>query len=70
MSHALDPFSQSRAHCSRRALLEVYLAHGQNATPARPPRIITHTLPLEEAPHGYDIFKHKRDGCVKVVLKP
>ncbi|HZC05630.1 MAG TPA: zinc-dependent alcohol dehydrogenase [Ktedonobacterales bacterium] len=35
-----------------------------------PSRIITHTLPLDEAPHGYDIFKHKRDGCVKVVLKP
>jgi len=35
-----------------------------------PTRIITHTLPLEQAPHGYDIFKHKQDGCEKVVLKP
>ena len=35
-----------------------------------PTRIITHTLPLEEAPNGYDIFKHKRDDCEKVVLKP
>ena len=34
------------------------------------PRIITHTLPLEHAPHGYDIFKHKKDNCEKVVLKP
>jgi threonine dehydrogenase-like Zn-dependent dehydrogenase len=33
-------------------------------------RIITHTLPLSEAPHGYEIFKHKEDGCEKVVLKP
>ncbi|PSR53664.1 glutathione-dependent formaldehyde dehydrogenase [Adhaeribacter arboris] len=32
--------------------------------------IITHTLPLSEAPHGYDIFKKKEDNCVKVVLKP
>jgi threonine dehydrogenase-like Zn-dependent dehydrogenase len=32
--------------------------------------IITHTLPLEEAPHGYDIFNRKEDNCVKVVLKP
>jgi threonine dehydrogenase-like Zn-dependent dehydrogenase len=32
--------------------------------------IITHTLPLEEAPHAYDIFNRKEDGCVKVVLKP
>jgi threonine dehydrogenase-like Zn-dependent dehydrogenase len=35
-----------------------------------PTRIITHTLPLTEAPHGYDIFKNKKDGCEKVVLKP
>jgi threonine dehydrogenase-like Zn-dependent dehydrogenase len=35
-----------------------------------PTRIITHTLPLRQAPHGYDIFKHKQDGCEKIVLKP
>jgi threonine dehydrogenase-like Zn-dependent dehydrogenase len=32
--------------------------------------LVTHRLPLEEAPHGYDIFKEKQDGCIKVVLKP
>ena len=32
--------------------------------------IITHTLPLEEAAHGYKIFDEKEDGCVKVILKP
>ncbi|MCE2982152.1 MAG: hypothetical protein LW832_01175 [Parachlamydia sp.] len=32
--------------------------------------IITHRLPLEEAPHAYDIFNNKEDNCVKVVLKP
>jgi threonine dehydrogenase-like Zn-dependent dehydrogenase len=35
-----------------------------------PTRIITHTMPLEDAPHGYDIFKDKQDSCEKVVLKP
>ena len=35
-----------------------------------PTRIITHTLPLEDAPRGFDIFKHKKDDCEKVVLKP
>jgi threonine dehydrogenase-like Zn-dependent dehydrogenase len=35
-----------------------------------PTRIITHTLPLAQAPHGYDVFKHKKDDCEKVVLKP
>jgi threonine dehydrogenase-like Zn-dependent dehydrogenase len=34
-----------------------------------PTRVITHTLPLEQAPHGYDIFKNKKDSCEKVVLK-
>jgi threonine dehydrogenase-like Zn-dependent dehydrogenase len=34
-----------------------------------PTRIITHTLPLEQAAHGYKIFKDKKDGCEKVVLK-
>ncbi len=32
--------------------------------------IITHRLPLAEAPHGYSIFNQKEDNCVKVVLQP
>lgn len=32
--------------------------------------IISHTLPLSEASHAYEIFKNKEDDCVKVVLKP
>jgi threonine dehydrogenase-like Zn-dependent dehydrogenase len=35
-----------------------------------PSFVVTHRLPLEEAPKGYELFKHKQDGCVKVVLKP
>jgi threonine dehydrogenase-like Zn-dependent dehydrogenase len=30
----------------------------------------THSLPLDEAAHGYDIFQRKADGAIKVVLKP
>jgi S-(hydroxymethyl)glutathione dehydrogenase/alcohol dehydrogenase len=30
----------------------------------------THTLPLSDAPHAYAIFQKKRDGAVKIVLKP
>ena len=30
----------------------------------------THNLPLEEAPHGYEIFQKKQDSCIKVVLHP
>ena len=30
----------------------------------------THHLPFERAPHGYEIFRNKEDGCIKVVLQP
>jgi S-(hydroxymethyl)glutathione dehydrogenase / alcohol dehydrogenase len=32
--------------------------------------IITHSLPLSQVAHGYDIFNNKEEDCVKVVLKP
>lgn len=32
--------------------------------------IITHRLPLSDVAHAYQIFKHKEDNCVKVVLSP
>jgi threonine dehydrogenase-like Zn-dependent dehydrogenase len=35
-----------------------------------PSFVVTHRMPLEEAPYAYDIFKNKRDNCIKVVLKP
>lgn len=35
-----------------------------------PTFIISHRMSLEEAPKGYDIFKHKQDECTKVVLTP
>ncbi|WP_117160783.1 zinc-dependent alcohol dehydrogenase [Paraliobacillus sp. X-1268] len=35
-----------------------------------PTKIITHTLPLDEASHGYNIFNKKEDNCIKVILKP
>jgi threonine dehydrogenase-like Zn-dependent dehydrogenase len=30
----------------------------------------THRLPLEQAPHAYDIFQRKAEGAIKIVLKP
>lgn len=35
-----------------------------------PSFVITHEIPLEDAPKGYEMFKHKQDKCIKVVLKP
>jgi threonine dehydrogenase-like Zn-dependent dehydrogenase len=35
-----------------------------------PSFVITHTVPLEDAPAAYKTFRDKEDGCIKVVLKP
>ena len=30
----------------------------------------THRVPLDEAPHAYEMFQRKQDGAVKVLMKP
>jgi threonine dehydrogenase-like Zn-dependent dehydrogenase len=35
-----------------------------------PSVVITHIRPLEEGPAMYKTFRDKKDGCIKVVLKP
>src|SRR5215208_5762536 len=35
-----------------------------------PSFVVTHRLGLDNAPDGFETFKHKQDECVKVVLKP
>jgi threonine dehydrogenase-like Zn-dependent dehydrogenase len=35
-----------------------------------PSFVVTHRMELGKAPDGYEVFKHKQDECVKVVLKP
>ncbi len=35
-----------------------------------PSFIITHRLGLEDGPDAYNTFKEKKDGCIKVVMKP
>ena len=32
--------------------------------------VVTHRLPLEDAPDAYETFLRKQDGCIKVVLRP
>ncbi|WP_291041649.1 alcohol dehydrogenase catalytic domain-containing protein [Herbiconiux sp.] len=32
--------------------------------------LVTHRVPLDQAPEMYEIFKKKEDGCIKVVLVP
>jgi threonine dehydrogenase-like Zn-dependent dehydrogenase len=35
-----------------------------------PSFVVTHRIPLTEAPRGYSLFREKLDGCIKVVLDP
>jgi threonine dehydrogenase-like Zn-dependent dehydrogenase len=35
-----------------------------------PSFVITHTVSLEDGPEMYKTFRDKKDGCIKVVLKP
>jgi len=35
-----------------------------------PSFVVTHVMSLDDAPRGYDMFKNKKDGCIKIVLKP
>ncbi|MEW2155229.1 zinc-dependent alcohol dehydrogenase [Streptomyces sp. NPDC007189] len=30
----------------------------------------THRLPLAEAPHAYDMFQHKQEGAIKILMQP
>lgn len=41
-----------------------------DADPLGTEDMATHHLPLDDAPHGYEIFQKKEDGCIKVVLHP
>ncbi len=56
---------QTHVHRYTKLLLDL-VANGE----VDPTFVITHILSLEDAPDGYELFKRKEDGCVKVVLKP
>jgi threonine dehydrogenase-like Zn-dependent dehydrogenase len=43
---------------------------GDDRDPLGVRRLATHHLPLEQAAYGYEIFRDKADGCIKVVLQP
>lgn len=56
---------QTHVHRYVPALLEHIRAGRIN-----PSEIITHRLPLSQVSHAYELFRHRRDGVVKVVLDP
>lgn len=60
-------FKMGQTHVQK--YLKPLLSHIENGD-IDPTFVISHHLPIDEAPHGYEIFKQKRDNCTKVVLKP
>jgi threonine dehydrogenase-like Zn-dependent dehydrogenase len=46
------------------------LLHRIEAGQIDPTFVITHRVSLDEAPEMYKTFRDKKDGCIKVVLKP
>jgi threonine dehydrogenase-like Zn-dependent dehydrogenase len=60
-------FKMGQTHVHK--YLDRLLAHIENGD-IDPTFVISHHLPLDDAPRAYEIFKHKRENCTKVVLKP
>ncbi len=56
---------QTHVHSFMRPLLD-HIRRGK----VDPAFIITHRFPLTQAAEAYRLFHEKRDGCIKVVLKP
>lgn len=54
----------------KRWIDEIMPAVNDDSDPLGTEDLATHHLPLDQAPHGYEIFQKKQDGCIKVVLKP
>ncbi|MFW6175712.1 MAG: hypothetical protein ACOC7L_02705 [Acidobacteriota bacterium] len=55
--------------CPARSLMERALALVRSG---RHPfeRIVSHRMPLGDAPRAYEVFDRKLDGCTKAVLVP
>src|SRR5262249_32929754 len=56
---------QTHVHSFMRPLLERIRKHEID-----PSFLITHRFPLEQAAEAYCLFHQKRNGCIKVMLKP
>ena len=60
-------FKMGQTHVQR--YLEPLLKHIESGA-IDPSFVITHNVSLDEGPEMYKTFRDKKDGCIKVVLKP
>ena len=65
------PFRRPRTHLWKCPWIDDILPLVEDSTdPLGVLDLTTHSLPLGDAPNGYETFQDKADVCVKVVLKP
>jgi threonine dehydrogenase-like Zn-dependent dehydrogenase len=70
IGHAFDKglmFRMGQTHVQR--YMPELLAYIESGA-LKPEAIITHSMPLAEAPRGYQVFDRREDDCRKVVLTP
>ena len=61
-----DPARRPAARERYMPMLLERMARGELKTA----HLATHPMPLDEGPRGYDLFKNKKDGCVRAVFQP
>ena len=54
----------------KRWIDEILPLLGEDGDPLGVEDLTTHRLPLEQAPHAYEIFQKKEDGAIKILLTP
>jgi len=54
----------------KRWIDEILPLVSDDADPLGVEDLATHKLPLEQAPHAYEIFQKKQDGAIKILLQP
>jgi threonine dehydrogenase-like Zn-dependent dehydrogenase len=54
----------------RRWVDEIMPLLEQDGDPLGVEDLATHKLPLDQAPHAYEIFQKKEDGAIKILLQP
>jgi threonine dehydrogenase-like Zn-dependent dehydrogenase len=54
----------------KRWISEIMPLVTDDADPLGVRELATHHLALEDAARGYELFRDKADGCIKVVLQP
>ena len=66
--YKVDRLTRSLADFAK--MVEVFDARGVSFGKAKPSWIVSHKLPLHEAPNAYQHFNARDDGWTKVVLRP